>query len=313
MNETNKSKNEPNPLVSVVLPFYNREKVLPRAVTSVLRQSYQNIELILVDDCSTDLSCDVARSFEDERIRVFSTETNAGAGGARNKGLSEVRGEYIAFQDSDDEWLPSKIEAQVNFLNNAPPSVGAVFGGKLLVYEDKQNGSIDGSVKYVPASMHKSKLSVEDMLIKGNVISPQTLMIRSSVVEATGLFDARLKNNEDWDFMLRLSGACKIHYMEMPVVVAYLQANSITKDTQATTVSLELIANKFKDTLSKDPKAFAKILRRVGSGYYDNEDYMQALKYHKAAVGLDPTQPKSWIRLLGSTLAGTLTRLKILR
>ena len=99
---------EETPLVSVVLPVYNREDTIARAINSVLNQSYTNFELIIVDDCSTDDSLRVAHEFQDDRVNVIALQQNVGANSARNKGAMEAQGQYIAFQDSDDEWLDRK-------------------------------------------------------------------------------------------------------------------------------------------------------------------------------------------------------------
>ena len=97
------------PLVSVIIPLYNREKTIQRAVDSVLNQIYTNIEVIVVDDGSTDDSVKMLHKYGgDERVKVFCQPQNKGANAARNRGIREARGEYIAFHDSDDAWLPDR-------------------------------------------------------------------------------------------------------------------------------------------------------------------------------------------------------------
>ncbi|MGB3624622.1 MAG: glycosyltransferase family 2 protein, partial [Henriciella sp.] len=104
---------KPGSLVSVVIPTYNRARTLRRAVESVLRQSYTNLELIVVDDASTDDTKAVLSSINDPRMRVITYEFNRGCAAARNIGARDARGEYLAFQDSDDEWLADKLSKQV--------------------------------------------------------------------------------------------------------------------------------------------------------------------------------------------------------
>ena len=101
------------PLVSVVLPTFNRERLLPRAINSVLNQTYKNLELIIVNDGSTDDTEKVVKGYSDKRIRYYKQELNKGGSAARNVGIKLARGELISFQDSDDEWLPEKLERQV--------------------------------------------------------------------------------------------------------------------------------------------------------------------------------------------------------
>lgn len=103
-------------LVSIIMPNYNSEKYLEATIKSVLAQTYQNWELIFVDDCSTDRSLEYVKAFLDERIRIFRMEKNGGAALARNKAIEEARGKWIAFLDSDDLWVPNKLEKQLTYM-----------------------------------------------------------------------------------------------------------------------------------------------------------------------------------------------------
>ena len=105
-------------LVSIIMPNYNSEKYIEATIKSVLAQTYQNWELLFVDDCSSDTSLELARTFQDERIRVFLMKENGGAALARNRAIEEAKGRWIAFLDSDDVWLPKKLEKQVAFMEH---------------------------------------------------------------------------------------------------------------------------------------------------------------------------------------------------
>lgn len=110
-----------NPVFSVILSTYNRAHLLPRAIKSVLNQTYQNFELIIVDDCSTDNTEEVVRTFSDERIKYFKHKKNKGVLGTRNTGFKLAKGKYIAFLDSDDELLPEALEVAISkFINSSP-------------------------------------------------------------------------------------------------------------------------------------------------------------------------------------------------
>lgn len=288
------------PRVTVILPFYNRETVLSRSIVSVLNQSYADFELILVDDGSTDRSRAMAESFSDDRIRVVGEGVNRGAAIARNKGLSIAQGEYIAFQDSDDEWLTSKLEMQVRRLDQEGNKYGAVFGGKILLGMDDRYRFGEDKICYVPHICDDDTRLLSAILVSGNVISPQTLLFKKELLRKIGLFDERLKNNNDWEFMLRLSQACQIQYMRCPVVVAYISEDSISKNRSWATASLALIAEKHRELLARAPKSYASLLRRIGNGYYLEGDLDNAVAYHRAALLADPTQGKSWARLVVS-------------
>lgn len=103
-------------LVSIVMPSYNSEKFIRASIGSVLNQTYPYWELLIVDDCSTDKTVEIIKSFKDDRIKLFQNKTNSGAAISRNWALREAKGKWIAFLDSDDEWLPTKLDTQINFM-----------------------------------------------------------------------------------------------------------------------------------------------------------------------------------------------------
>ena len=105
-----------NDLVSIIMPSYNTGKFIAESINSVLNQTYKNWELIIVDDCSTDNTDSVVKNFQDTRIRYFKNEVNSGAAISRNKALREAKGRWIAFLDSDDLWMPEKLEKQIAFM-----------------------------------------------------------------------------------------------------------------------------------------------------------------------------------------------------
>ena len=115
------------PKVSVIIPTYNRAGLLPRAVNSVLSQTYDDYEIIIVDDCSTDNTRDVIAAFTDPRVLSIRHQTNRRQSASINTGISNARGEYIAFLDDDDEWLPAKLEKQVAILDSSSSNVGLVY------------------------------------------------------------------------------------------------------------------------------------------------------------------------------------------
>ena len=104
-------------LVSIIMPNYNSERYIQDTVSSVLAQTYQNWELLFVDDCSSDSSLELVKSFQDDRIHIFSMEKNGGAALARNRAIEEARGKWIAFLDSDDIWMPEKLEKQIAYMH----------------------------------------------------------------------------------------------------------------------------------------------------------------------------------------------------
>src|SRR4030043_1206572 len=128
--------------VDVIIPTYNRSESLHSAITSVLHQTYQDFEIIVVDDCSEDDTPKVIKNFRNHKIRSIRHAINQGEGRARNSGVLNSNAEYVAFLDDDDEWVPEKLGLEVDLLEKAPSEVGGVYTGYLVV--DKVSGETLG-------------------------------------------------------------------------------------------------------------------------------------------------------------------------
>jgi glycosyltransferase involved in cell wall biosynthesis len=190
--------NHPPPAVSVILPVLNREALIERAVTSVLDPSFPDLELIVVDDGSTDRSADAARAAGDARVRVLRLPANRGQSAARNAGVAAARAPLIAFQDSDDVWRPGKLARQVAALN-ANPALAMVYG-------DLQRIPERGAAFTLPApDLHPGRIM--DQRPSGYAafgLGIQTCLLRAHVFTALGGLDERMHCFEDLDFFLRL-------------------------------------------------------------------------------------------------------------
>lgn len=187
---------EPVPQVSVVIPVHNREELIGRAIDSVLRQSFADFELLVVDDGSTDGT--VARVLAqtgDPRLRLLRHAENRGAAAARNTAIMAAKGEFIAFLDSDDEWLADKLERQIACLGSAPPDMLMCCSGYWMVRERSRE---------VAVRIPKARGSWREALWDGCNLSPgSTAFIRRRAFDIHGLFDERLRRLEDWDWLLR--------------------------------------------------------------------------------------------------------------
>jgi len=211
-----------SPLVSVILPTYNRAGVLPRAIDSVFAQTYKNIELIVVDDGSTD---DTPRilSHYGNNIKIIS-QKNKGVSAARNTGIRQARGDYIAFVDSDDKWLPSKLEDQIRFFQDHPNDNIA------LVCTDVQAIDIHGVQherrRFTPR--HASCiLNVVD-IFKDPYLGLPTVMIDTRLAGRDCLFDESLKSAEDIDLYLRIAVNHNAAYIHKKLVAVYQSPNSLS-------------------------------------------------------------------------------------
>lgn len=212
------------PLVSVIIPTYNRVRTLPTAIDSVLNQTYQNLELIVMDDGSEDGTEEYVKSIADSRVRYQKSETNMGPSAARNNGAELAVGEYLAFQDSDDEWMPDKLEKQMNrMLEDEEISLvycefGLYLDGRFLIYIPPRD---------IPYQEKQGDLFSYFLLYP--LISTQTLVVkREEFIKARG-FNVELKAYEDFEFTLRYSQKHRIGFVEEPLVKVNSSPDSVNK------------------------------------------------------------------------------------
>lgn len=198
------------PLVSVVIPTYDRAAQLQEAVASVYGQTGRgqdfDVEVIVVDDASTDHTPDVVRRYPD--VRYVRLETNQGASAARNTAIRMSRGQYVAFLDDDDYWLPHRLTAHLPVLE-ARPEVGATFGRHI------PKGEIAGQLWPTDAPSG----AIFDAILLDDIVSIDTLLVRRDVLERVGYFDERLATLEHYEFSLRLAGHALLVFIPEPVAV----------------------------------------------------------------------------------------------
>ena len=195
------------PEVSIIIPVYNRSHTIARAIDSVLSQTYQNYEVLLVDDGSKDDSRKVILSYSDPRIKLFEHVENRGAAAARNTGIRQAQGKYIAFLDSDDEWLPAKLDEQIACLNSAPENVGGCITGKFNI----ESGQ---TTQHIPQKRNSWR---ETLLYVCDLGPGSTLMIARKVFGVVGFLDETLKRYEDWDWLVRFTRAYDLCLIEKPL------------------------------------------------------------------------------------------------
>jgi glycosyltransferase involved in cell wall biosynthesis len=192
------------PLVSVIIPTYNRASLLVRAVESVLVQTHRNTELIIVDDGSTDDTATILRGYG-HQLRLFQQE-NAGPAAARNRGIAAANGDFIAFLDSDDYWLPTKLERQLRALEHAGFSSPCCLCDCSIVDPDGETTSAFAVADIIPEYLESLWLNPAEVLSTRFVLFNQAIIIRRPVLDRIGYFDERLKlYYEDYDLALRLS------------------------------------------------------------------------------------------------------------
>lgn len=219
-------KNEEMPLISVILPTYNRMATLPRAISSVLNQTYQKLELIVVDDGSTDRTADYMEGLKDARVRYYRNTINLGPSASRNLGAGLARGQYIAFQDSDDEFMPDKLYKQMDLLRSYP-------GGEAYMAYHELQRYVDGSPdmilppRSVPCEKKSGKLFT--YLLLNPLISTQTMLIDKEAFQQTGGFNEKINSLVDYEFSIRFAQKYPILFLPEILVKVYDMPGSVCK------------------------------------------------------------------------------------
>jgi len=223
----------PLPLVSVVIPTHNRAEVIGRAVDSVLQQTYPRIEIVVVDDRSTDATQAVLQEIRAPSLKILKTTNSRGAAAARNLGISRSSGDLIAFLDSDDAWESRKIELQVACFRNGPPDLGAVYT-KVTAHHS------DGSVtQRVP--QHRGRI-FDVLQWRNKVGGASSVMVHRSVFDDVGLFDIRLPACEDWDLWARIARKYRFDFIDSCCVHYYTDRDDrLTRRSRAVFIAHHLI------------------------------------------------------------------------
>jgi len=290
------------PLVSVVLPTYNRASLLRRSIDSVLEQTWQDFELIVVDDGSTDGTRETVAGTPDPRVRYVARESNGGVAAARNTGVRAATGRYLAFHDSDDEWLPEKLARQVQALQPLDETCMSVCGVRRTF--PAAGGAGAGGLTYPRSASDWNKgLDWSGVLASGVAYTQSWLVPRRAVVDAGG-FDERLCIWDDWDLLIRLSRRLPIRTLPEPLVISERGADSLSADPQRFVRDMPVILEKHGAEAKQRPPLLAEL------------HFLHALQLCKVVrvrearaalwrcLKLAPTHAPAW-RLLMRTLLGS--------
>jgi len=248
-----------NPTVSVIIPTYNRAHLVGRAIRSVLNQTYQDFEIIVVDDGSTDNTEEVVKGFNDDRIRYIWHDENRGGAAARNTGIKAAQGEYIAFLDSDDEWLPEKLEKQVKAFEDALPDVGVVYTDFRRL--DKRG---DKELRFAKV-MREVSGDIHRDLLEGNFIGTPTALVRRECFDKVGMFDERLPRLQDWELWIRISKYYHFKCLDEPLVISYVVKDSISASQDAYIKAVKLIIGKHFEDFRRNRKLLAMYQCAIGN------------------------------------------------
>ena len=303
-----------NPTVSVIIPTYNRAHLMGRSIQSVLNQTYQDFELIIVDDGSTDNTDDIIKEFQkkDGRIKYIRHEKNKGGSAARNTGIKAARGEYVAFQDSDDEWLLEKLEKQMRIFKDVSAEVGIVYtdmwricGGEKTYWHSPVIKPKDGIVY---------NQALDRFMELGTGIGIQSAIIRRKCFNIVGMFDEAFHRFIDLELFIRLSKYYHFYHINEPLVNYYNTENGISSNNGALIEAYELIFKKYSNNIVKNRKSLAKYQYLVGNILCQNDKMTQGRAYLLKAVKLYPLNIKylvaAFVSLFGESAYRKVVRLK---
>lgn len=256
--------------VSVVIPTYNREETIFRAIESVLNQSYPVYEIIVVDDKSNDRTNEIIKGIKDSRIRYIENNENKGGAYSRNKGIKEAKGDLIAFQDSDDEWMKNKLEIQVNELIKS----------KADVVCSSYNQITKNQKRLIPNTKINNEEDLFSKLVWGNFIGTPTIIAKKQVLQ-NEMFDSNMPRFQDWELMLRISKKYKITFINQPLVNAFIQTNSITRNNSNAVKALEIIMQKNGEVFHNNNELSSHYYRLMAK--YSSYDQKSQREYYKKA------------------------------
>ncbi len=287
------------PLVSVILPTYNRSASLARAIESVLNQGYGEIELLVVDDGSIDGTMGLMRGFDDPRLKYIRLERNAGAAHARNVALRSARGEYVAFQDSDDEWMPEKLQKQLRALADNQEAA--------VVYTDMIWVSDDGRREYMSApEVDLGRLVGRDgreYQVFG--LGIQTVLARAHCIRETGFFDETLPRFIDLDYMIRLSIKYPFVHLREPLVV-YHSSQGISANVYNEYLARRMLLVKYEERTRGEKSFLGHQYFCMGRALMRSGRFAEGRRWLLRSAAARPLSP-AYLRHASASLLGEKT------
>lgn len=303
-------------LVSVVIPVFNCKDYLARCIESALAQTHQQLEIVAVDDGSTDGSADVLASYANRLIVV--AQANAGPSAARNNGVRHSSGDYLAFLDGDDLWDPRKTELQLAILKAHRKAVA--------VYCDHRSVDADGRVLGATGALEHPRSSgrmLEDLIRGQRIKSPSVVMVRREAFEAVGGFDPILRYSEDYDLWLRLAAQGPILYQVDTLASYRVHGGNVSlgpgrelKECVGNLHALEklVFGNPGVDRVACELAREKLFFTAMDLGWMRRRagDAREAVAAYRRALALNPASPRAWTGFLSAFVSslGQPTRAK---
>ncbi len=278
-------------IVSVIIPTYNRAHCIERALKSVQKQTFTDMEILVCDDASTDSTRDIVRAYQvnDSRIRLLCHSENQGAGAARNLGLEVARGEYIAFLDSDDEWLPEKLEKQVTLMESLTNDWGICHTGAYI------RKNYNRALLFKPREDYNGDVFHLYVLGKLRFLTP-TLIVRKICFENTGIFDEKLLRGQDVELLFRVLMLYKLAVIPNPLTIVNLQTDKLSSSTftdQLESSRLSILEKHEKVVQQRLGHKTARYFRArsfwlIADGKFRSCNYLRGMNYLLRSIIINP-------------------------
>src|SRR4030042_5364757 len=286
--------------VSIVIPTLNRAHLVARAIKSVLKQTYQDFEIIGVDDGSIDETEKVIKRCGNKRIKYIKHQKTRGPSAARNTGIDASCGDYIAFLDSDDEWLPKKLEKQINLFKKNIVKTGLTYCGVELIDQRSRNVKEKWIPKYRGYVFEKN-LSA-NFIVSGS----STVIVQRKALEKAGKFDESLPSCEDWDLWIRIAKYYEFDFVPEILVNCFAHSERISSNFERVVLGLKLFSKKYKKEIDRQRNNIkAKHFFYLGNHFCYYGDETLAKKYLSQAFCIYPINPKYFSALIFFTFFGS--------
>lgn len=284
-------------MISIIIPTYNRAKLLPRAIESVLKQTFQDFELLVVDDGSTDNTKEVVIKYarNDTRVIYIKQENSGGASRPKNTGIKKARGEYIAILDSDDEWMSDKLEFQLHHFKQSKNLKLGLVGCDMTVVDVETKE--ENHYRVPRYTNHLRQLLLRDYMGPGSC-----MLYRTVVLKEVGFFDEHLKRGQDRDMRIRIAERFDIEFVDNYLVRYYIGHGSISKDVDEKALEEEwdYLFRKYQKYYMEDKKLWSEQLRYEGTRFILSGKIIQSRKRFFASLSKNPFNIKAIVSLFVS-------------
>ena len=283
------------PKVSVIIPTYNRAELLPLAIKSALNQTFNDIEIIVSDDKSTDDTREVVRSFADERIKYVLNKGKKGPSATRNTAILASEGEYIAFLDDDDEWLPDKLQKQIRVLDESPSNVCGVYTNRLLLER------LTGKILSNDPGIEKLKGNLLYQLAIKNPIKTPTVILKKKCLDEVGLFDETISYMEDRDMWIRLSMNWNFDFIPEPLTKIYVHdSGHLCQNLELQTAGRAELLERYEHLFKKNRKSWGELYLCQGAQYCQLKQMKKGRKNIIKAIKIYPLKKIAYYHLFST-------------